>query len=114
MDHTKTQTIRLTTKRRKKYPLRKGQTLQVYLLFKIGDAAVKKVERKKFHQLTQRDAILDGFENLHELTEALVKMHNLDLDDINIVNTEFDIITFKPGWDCLGIGECNRIIRVWE
>ena len=114
MDHTKKQTIRLTTKRRRKYPLRKNQTLQVYLLFKLGDAQVAKVERKKFHELTERDAKLDGFENLEELTQALIEMHSIDIDDPNLVHIDFDVITFKPEWVCQCIGECNRIIRVWE
>lgn len=99
LNHTKKQTIRLRSEHRQKHPLAEGQTLQVYLLFKLGDAKITKLQTKTFIQMDSEDAQQDGFEDFLELSTALVDMHGLDLMDPDLATIEWDIITFEPEWD---------------
>ena len=99
MNHSKTQTIRLRTDYRKKYPLEEGKKLQVYLFFKIGDAIITKLETKEFHQLNDEDAKLDGFEDYLDLATGLMEIHGLDQTDPQMPFIEWDVITFKPEWE---------------
>jgi hypothetical protein len=98
LDHSKKHTIRRHTENREKYPLKAGQTLQCYLLFKIGDAKITKVETKQFAQLNDGDAKRDGFKNRLELCKGLRDIHDLPIADPNLPNTEWDLISFEPEW----------------
>ena len=87
----KRQTIRLP----RKNPIKIGDTLQVYVLEKLGEAKVKKIETKRWVDITEEDAILDGFDSLSQCLFILQEMHKWDPDDIY---KKFDIITFDPEW----------------
>ena len=104
LDGSKTQTIR----KPRKHPLKVGDKLFVYWKLrtkeceKLGEAIVTKIVRKPFGNLTEEDAVKDGFEAktisgidisaLGYLSTALFVMHGHD----NISEgTEFDVITFE-------------------
>jgi len=104
LDGSKKQTIR----KPRKNPIKPADKLYIYWKLrtkeckKLGEAIVTKVERKRFGDLTEGDAIKDGFEPkcisgidisaLGQLKTALLIMHGYD----NISErTEFDIITFE-------------------
>lgn len=91
LDGTKTQTIR----KPRKHPIEVGDKLYIYWKLrtkqcqKLGEAIVTKVVMKALCKLNEEDAILDGFNNLHELIVALEEMHKPWHD------TLFDVITFE-------------------
>jgi len=92
LDGSKTQTIR----KPRKHPFEVGDRLQIYWKLrtkqceKLGEAIVTKVVRKRLMNITNEDAIKDGFDNLQEFYRAFEKMHpKATIDD------EFDIITFE-------------------
>lgn len=90
MDHSKVQTIR----RPRKNPIKLGNQLQVYVLVKIGEATVTAIKRKKLCEITEEEALADGFASLERCRLGLIEMHNLkSLDE------EFDIIYFYPSWE---------------
>lgn len=94
LDHSKCQTIRVPRKR----PFKVGDRLQIYWFprtmdsEKLGEAIVTKTERKRALDLTEQDAVLDGFKNLRKLKLALQFLHPY-ADGYAL----FDIITFQ--WD---------------
>jgi len=91
LDGSKTQTIR----RIRKQPIKSEDKLYIYWKLrtkqckKLGEGIATKVERKAFCELNQKDALLDGFNNLGELLIAFEEMHEPRHD------TLFDIITWK-------------------
>lgn len=98
LDGSKTQTIR----KPRKYPLKVGDKLFIYWKLrtksceKLGEAVITKIVRKSLRDITEDEAVKDGFEKIgfstarNQLLTAFWKMHpNADL------STEFDIITFE-------------------
>ena len=85
----KRQTIRLP----RKYPIKIGDTLQVYVIEKLGEARVTSIERKQLQFLSDKDGLRDGFGSGAECRVLIQQMHE-DCD----YETEFDIITFDPEW----------------
>ena len=92
LDGSKTQTIR----KPRKVPLKVGDKLYVYWMprtkscEKLGEAKVTKIERKWFKDITDEDAVRDGFRNLKEFRCAFMEMHS----DATWCD-EFDVITFE-------------------
>lgn len=93
LDGSKTQTIR----RPRKHPLKVGDKLFVYWKLrtkeceKFGEAIVTKIQRKFIGKMTNRDAVLDGFNNRKEMLKALYEMHSEQV----CLHEPFDIITFE-------------------
>lgn len=91
LDGSKTQTIR----KPRKHPLKEGDKLFVYWKLrtkeceKLGEARITKMVRKGFSEINEKDAVLDGFESLHELIVAFEEMHTPNFDSL------FDVITFE-------------------
>jgi len=91
LDGSKTQTIR----KPRKHPIKVGDKLFIYWKLrtkqceKLGEAVVTKIVRKAFCELTEKDAILDGFNWLGELIVAFDKMHDPRHDSL------FDVISFR-------------------
>ena len=93
LDGTKTQTIR----KPRKHPLKVGDKLFVYWKLrtkeceKLGEAVITKIERKFLGVMTNRDAVLDGFNNRKEMINAFYEMHSQTTCETEL----FDIITFE-------------------
>ena len=93
LDGSKTQTIR----RPRKHPIKVGDTLFIYWKLrtkeckKLGEGMVTRIQRKFLGEMTNRDAVLDGFNNRKELITALYEMHSEQV----CLKEAFDIIT----WD---------------
>ena len=91
LDGSKTQTIR----RIRKHPIKVGDKLYIYWKLrtkqcqKLGEGIATKIVQKQFCEINDKDAVLDGFNNLHELIIAFEEMHEPRHD------TLFDIITWK-------------------
>lgn len=103
LDGSKLQTIR----KPRKHPIKVGDTLHIFWKLRtkqcerLGEAVVTKIVRKKADNLTEEDAVKDGFSKTREglyldyparthLLTDLVKMHpNVDGE------TEFDVISFR-------------------
>lgn len=104
LDGTKTQTIR----KPRKIPLKVGDKLFIYWMLrtknceKLGEAKITKIVRKEFRDITESDAIRDGFSTLRDFRLAFAKMH-CDLFYIDSWSQireryppiEFDVITFE-------------------
>ena len=92
LDGTKTQTIR----KPRKHPLNVGDKLFIYWKLrtkeceKLGEAIITKIERKHLSEVTEEEAIKDGFGSFKELYDAFVKMYGF----WNI-REPFDVITFE-------------------
>lgn len=102
-DHSKKTTIRLHTKHREKYPIKEGERLYAYALFKIGEADITKIETKRLSEMTDEDAKRDGFKDYLELKTALTGMHEKAPRD-----AEWDLITFKPEWPAMKLVLIDR------
>ena len=64
----------------------------------IGKAKIRKVEKKRVSELTDEDAIMDGFKNKEELLDAL-KAHykNINPDtEVTVIKFEFTKLLDKP------------------
>lgn len=64
----------------------------------IGKAKIRKVEKKRVSELTDGDAIMDGFKNKEELLDAL-KAHykNINPDtEVTVIKFEFTKLLDKP------------------
>jgi len=92
VDGNKTQTIR----KPRKHPIKVGDKLFIYWklrtkeCLKLGEVKVTNVVRKKLEEITDEDAVKDGFEDLFDFRDKFTLMHpNAYMD------TEFDIITFE-------------------
>lgn len=98
LDGSKTQTIR----KPRKHPLKVGDKLYIYWKIrtkereKLGEAVVTKIVRKSPMELTEEEAVKDGFElkqcstARNQLFMAFAKMYpNTRL------STQFDVITFR-------------------
>ena len=91
LSERKLQTIRLP----RKTPIREGDALFIYWklrtkeCLKLGIAYAHSVRRKKLCELTELDAIRDGFDNLLELKTVLCEMHPQMTE-----TTEVDVIRF--------------------
>lgn len=82
--------------------IKTGNTLQIYIMLKLGEAEVKNVKILDYLlDLTTEDAILDGFENEWEASNLLEEMHGSDND--------FRIIDFEPNWKPLQIVDLNEL-----
>ncbi|RLG82438.1 MAG: ASCH domain-containing protein [Thermoprotei archaeon] len=82
----KTLTIRLYS------PLKSGDTVDIVVgPMKVGTALIESVEVKKVKDLTDNDAIADGFTNRDELLKALKKIYKSKISD----RTEVKLIKFK-------------------
>ena len=90
---TKTQTIRVP----RKHPLKTGDKLFVYWkprtkqCEKLGESEILSIQYKTLSEMTELDALLDGFQTLDELIDTLCRLH----PDYNLDQT-FEIVTFKP------------------
>lgn len=105
-NHWKKQTIRLP----RKHPLKNGDTLQVYVSFKIGEATITNIESKRFDELTLDDALLDGFTNLSSLISAFKKMYPATKSGPGIEShTIVNLITFQPHWPRMRLIQYNGL-----
>jgi hypothetical protein len=92
LDGTKTQTIR----KPRKHPIQVGDKLFIYWKLrtkeceKLGEAVVTKVEAKRLANITNEDAVKDGFKDLALFRELFQLMH----PKAKPANW-FDIITFE-------------------
>lgn len=93
LDGSKTQTIR----KERKHPIKVGDKLYIYWKLrtkecrKLGEAKVTKIQHKFVGEMTNRDAVLDGFNNRKELVKALYEMHS----EAQCRGGLFDIITWN-------------------
>jgi len=103
LNGTKTQTIR----KPRKHPIKVGDILHIYWKLrtkqcqKLGEAIVTKVVRKKLWEITNEDAVKDGFQNLQEFDEkfhAEMHPHASMQDEFNIIS--FDWIKRTDGNFC--------------
>ena len=64
----------------------------------IGKAKIRKVEKKRVSELTDEDAIMDGFKNKEELLDALKEHYkNIKSDtEVTVVEFEFTKLLDKP------------------
>lgn len=64
----------------------------------IGKAKIRKVEKKRVSELTEEDAIMDGFKNKEELLDALKEHYkNIKSDtEVTVVEFEFTKLLDKP------------------
>jgi len=92
LDGTKTQTIR----KPRKHPLKVGDTLYIYWMLrtkkceKLGEAIVTKIETKRLANISNDDAVKDGFKDRILFLEVFRIMHpTAKLTDW------FDVITFE-------------------
>lgn len=92
LDGSKTQTIR----KPRKIPLKVGDKLYVYWMprtkscEKLGEAKITQIVRKRLSEITDEDAVKDGFASFDEFMNALFQMHpkSSSFD-------WFDVITFE-------------------
>lgn len=74
--------------------IKKGDTLQVYIVIKLGEAEVTNVKKLDYlHEMTDEDAKLDGFRNKTDAIIGLMEMHNKDDKDFRIIEWE------EPSWE---------------
>jgi len=86
LEGKKTSTVRLTSQ------LKKGDTVDIIAgKIKIGTATIEDVEVKKLKELTDEDAIMDGFKNREELIRTLKRLYRKKISD----NSEVKLIKFK-------------------
>jgi hypothetical protein len=104
-DESKKQTIR----KPRKHPLKVGDILHIFWKLrtkqcqKLGEAEVTKIERKRFKEISEGDAMRDGFPGgLLDFQREFVKMHPDVLYTDSLGNIQerypyegFDIITFE-------------------
>ena len=81
--------------------IKKGDTLQVYVLFKVGEATVTNVEKFDFETFTDEDARLDGFKDFKDFAKGIHELH----EENDIYSEEFHIIDFDPHWTPKVYGE---------
>jgi len=82
--------------------IKPGNTLQIYIMLKLGEAEVKDVKILDYLiDITKEDAILDGFGDELEAISLLEEMHESD--------TDFRIIDFDPNWKPLQIVDLNEL-----
>jgi hypothetical protein len=114
MDHTKTRTIRKKRKcscgasikaygvlpgkalyKRDKCicQIKVGQELQVYAVIKLGTAIVSNVQTLDLTTITDEEAQLDGFKNVHHLLTTFTEMYGEEFG-----REEFRVIDFAPNW----------------
>ena len=98
LDGSKTQTIR----KPRKHPLKVSDKLYIFWKLrtkeceKLGEAVVTKICRKNLLEVTEDEAIKDGFEKIgystarNKLLAAFAKMHPKIY-----VSTKFDVISFR-------------------
>lgn len=79
--------------------IKKGDTLQVYVFVKVGDATVTNVKKLDLSTFTDKDAQLDGFDTLFDFETGLAEMHD------DFYSEEFHIIDFEPDWDPKVLGK---------
>jgi len=104
LDGSKTQTIR----KPRKIPLKVGDKIYIYWMLrtknceKLGEAKITRIERKRFQDITEEDAVRDGFSTLKDFRLVFVKMHNdmLYIDAWSQIQERypqdgFDVITFE-------------------
>lgn len=92
---TKTSTVRLSSS------LKAGDEVDVIAgKVKLGVAKIESVEVKKIRELTDEDAIMDGFKNRDELVKALKRIYGKKISD----STEVKLIKFRM----IDSGEENR------
>lgn len=100
LDGSKTQTIR----KPRKHPIKVGDKLYVYWKLrtkeceKLGEAIITKIEHKSIYELTEEDAIKDGFENRYDLIQWVMENYSyltpLVLPKERDQAFKFDVITF--------------------
>lgn len=100
LDATKRQTIRLP----RKNPIQAGELAHIWILRKIGVAPVLQVEPKEFQELTEHDAILDGFNTLAECQACLKDMHSELMP-----TSKVDLISWQPSWKPVKIMSISQI-----
>ena len=101
LDDSKTQTIR----KPRKNPIKVGDKLFIYWKLrtkeceKLGEAIVTKMEHKSIYELTEEDAIKDGFENRGGLIQWLMEnyyyLNPLVPPKERDQAFKFDVITFE-------------------
>lgn len=93
VDGSKTQTIR----KPRKHPIKVGDKLFIYWMLrtkgceKLGEGIVTKMQRKFLGEMTNRDAVLDGFSNRKEMMKLFYEMHSEE----DCLGGIFDIITWR-------------------
>lgn len=90
--------------------MEEGKNLHIYVMFKVGEATVTRVQEiDRAWQLTEEDAILDGFKNSEEAEKLLVKMHSTKKDRYD---GPFDVIDFAPHWEPLIVVKLSDLEEV--
>ncbi len=91
-DGSKTQTIRSP----RKHPFKVGERLFIYWKLrtknceKLGEGVVTSVVRKRYRDITNEDAVRDGFVDIMSFCHAFEELHP-DLSS----ESEFDILTWE-------------------
>ncbi len=94
LNGSKTQTIR----KPRKHPIREGDKAYIYFGLrtkhcqKLGEGQILSVVRKKFFDLSDEDAVKDGFRDAFELRYTLLRLHDFHEAP---KDAEFDVITWK-------------------
>lgn len=89
LDKSKT----MTTRNPRKRPLKKGDTLHVWVRFKIGKATVTDINMKKIKDFTTEEAINDGFNSVEEYQKCIMELNNAHPQDL------FTQISYNPHWE---------------
>lgn len=93
LDGSKTQTIR----KPRKHPIKVGDKLYIYwklrtkYCIKLGEATVTKIVTKKLVDITNEDAVKDGFINLSEFD----RLFHEEMHPHASMQDEFDVISFR-------------------
>jgi len=94
LDGSKTQTIR----KPRKHPLKVGDKLFVYWKLrtkdceKLGEAVITNIVKKPLVDMTNEDAVKDGFSNLEEFDRIF---HEQMHPHVDFFHDRFDVITFE-------------------
>ena len=81
--------------------IEKGDTLQVYIMVKVGEAKVTNVQVLNPYNFTAEDAQLDGFNDFNDFEKGFDELHGHNA----IYEEEFHIIDFEPDWEPKVLGK---------
>lgn len=97
--HEKTCTFR----RPRKNPLEESDDLHIYVLEKLGMGTLTDITPTTLREITEEQAIMDGFRSVVDAQLKLMRMHKLKR-----IDEEFNFIEFKPHW------RPNKITYLWK
>lgn len=93
LSHAKKMTMRLPRKRESQ----PNEIMHPYVVFRPGEATIKKLVRKQIKDITLEEAQTDGFKSIHECQKLLMEMHSCKSTQ------EVDLTYFDPHWRPLKI-----------